>query len=144
MNLGDIIEVHCDLDGQPVNDPKNYSSTIIRKFKVIGRHKYHDQFLIEMHYNSYFGTVASRLNLKDFELLHHIDSTDLQLIKLGLINSISIVTSYSLKNSKDSGGASCLHCDNYYPYISSNRLDGKFLCYFCRTSIGYRYPDLTR
>lgn len=139
MNLGDIVEVHCDLEGQPVNHPDNYSFTVKRNFKVIGKNSAKDLYLLKLHHASPFGVQGSRMDLQNFELVPELDSTELPLIKIFSVNSNAFVTSKTTENF----GHSCLHCSDFHPYSAINRKDGRFLCYACRSSVGYRYPDLT-
>jgi hypothetical protein len=139
MNLGDIVEVHCDLEGQPVNHPDNYSFTVKRNFKVIGKDTSKDLYLLQLHHASPFGIQGSRMDLKNFELLSSLDSTELPLIKIFPVSSRAFVTTQKVEES----GCSCLHCKDFYPYAAKNRKDGKFLCYSCRSSVSSKYPDLT-
>lgn len=138
MQLGDIIEVQCDFDGHPVEDPSNCSFTIKRKFKIIGINNDLKKYVLELHYSSPFGIKASSLNLDNFKLIDTIDSTDLPLIKAWIISESSLV---KINKSIDSG-INCMHCDDYYPYANSNRKDGKFLCYSCRSSVNWKYPNI--
>lgn len=137
MNLGDVVEVHCDFDGHPIKNPEDCSFTVKRKFKIIGENQESKQYLLELHYSSPFGRKASALDLNNFKLFKHIDSTDLPLLKVCIISEAALVK----KPLPPASGRTCMHCDDYYPYAGSNRKDGKFLCYSCRSSVGGQYPD---
>lgn len=128
MKLGSIVEVHCDLEGQPVNYPQNYSFTINRKFKIIGKSKKEDLYLLELHYASPFGVQGSRMDLNNFELISSIDSTNLPLMKIFPVFS----SSFYNQETKINSGCNCAGCGEYYPYAESNMKDGKFSCYSCR------------
>lgn len=140
MNIGDIVKIHCDLEGQPVNYPENYSFTIKRNFKLIGKNSKKNLYLLELHYNSPFGIKGSIIDLDGFELCPNLDSTNLPLIKIFPVTEKAFVERKEYKTI----GCNCIHCQENYPYAEINRKDGKFLCYSCRVSVGGRYPDLTQ
>jgi len=138
MNIGEIAEVHCDLEGQPVNYPQNYSFTGTRKFKVIGKSNKEDLYLLDLHYASPVGVKDSRMDLNNFELMSGIDSTNLPLMKFFPVTSNAFLTRIEVKSS----GGDCVHCGEHYPYAEVKRQDKKFLCYSCRDSMAGRYPGL--
>lgn len=59
---------------------------------------------------------------------------------------ISIKTVSSIKNSKGVSlkkyGHFCIECKDYFPYAESNTTDDRLLCYSCRTTYGWKYPNL--
>ena len=138
MNLGEIIEAYCDLEGRPIDNPNDFTFTVKRKFKLIGIDSKSSKYLLELHSNSPFGIKANLLNLNNFKLFNKIDTKDLLLLKVWIAGENSVIK----KEKELTQGASCIHCDDYYQYGMSNRKDGQFICYSCRTSVGWKYPDV--
>ena len=40
------------------------------------------------------------------------------------------------------GGMACCQCQEFYPYAEAN-LPGRLVCYSCRVSYGWKYPELS-
>lgn len=128
-NLGDIITVLCDIDGQPVAIPENYSYHFKRKFKLIGKGSPFgtEVFLVELHYSSPFGIKLSLVDYNNFEIIETISKNDYTLIKC-----FPIVKSAIVMDQKKSEGLNCKKCNDYYPYAEPNQQDGSLICYSCR------------